>query len=72
MGYEVGSNLYFRRYDGAGWSNYLQLEIGDLNNVYKWPTITQASDGQAWMVFQVNGQLYMRHYDGVIGRPGKP
>ncbi|HMD81624.1 MAG TPA: S8 family serine peptidase, partial [Anaerolineales bacterium] len=64
MGYEVGSNLYFRRYDGAGWSNYLQLETGDLNNVYKWPTITQASDGQAWMVFEVNGQLYMRHYDG--------
>ena len=65
MGYEVGSNLYFRRNDGAGWSNYLQLETGDLNNVYKWPTITQASDGQAWMVFEVNGQLYMRHYDGV-------
>jgi len=65
MGYEVGSNLYFRRYDGAGWSNYLQLETGDLDNVYKWPTITQASDGQAWMVFEVNGQLYMRHYDGV-------
>ncbi|HZM25447.1 MAG TPA: S8 family peptidase [Anaerolineales bacterium] len=64
MGYEVGSNLYFRRYDGAGWSNYLQLETGDPNNVYKWPTITQASDGQAWMAFEVNGQLYMRHYDG--------
>jgi hypothetical protein len=65
MGYEVGSNLYFRRYDGTGWSNYLQLETGDANNVYKWPTITQASDGQAWMMFQVNGKLYMRHYDGV-------
>jgi thermitase len=64
MGYEVGSNLYFRRNDGAGWSNYLQLETGDLNNVYKWPSITQADDGQAWITFQVNGQLYMRHYDG--------
>ena len=64
MGYEVGSNLYFRRNDGAGWSNYLQLETGDPANVYKWPSITQADDGQAWMTFEVNGQLYMRHYDG--------
>jgi hypothetical protein len=64
MGYEVGSNLYFRRNNGAGWSNYTQLETGDTNNVYKWPTITQASDGQAWLMFQVNGKLYMRHYDG--------
>jgi len=64
MGYEVFSNLYFRRYDGAGWSNYLQLETGDAANVYKWPSITQADDGQAWLTFEVNGQLYMRHYDG--------
>lgn len=64
MGYEVGSNIYFRRYDGAGWSDYLQLETGDPENVYKWPTITQADDGQAWMMFEVNKELYMRHYDG--------
>ena len=68
MGYEVGSNIYFRRNDGAGWGNlngpYTQLETGDPDNVYKWPTITQADDGQAWMMFEVNGQLYMRHYDG--------
>jgi len=68
MGYEVGSNIYFRRNDGNGWgglNDFVQLETGDLDNVYKWPTITQASDGQAWMVFEVNGQLYKRHYDGV-------
>ena len=65
MGYEVGTSLYFRRNDGAGWSNYLTLEPGDANNIYKWPTITQAEDGQAWMIFGLNGQLYMRHYDGV-------
>ena len=67
MGYEVGSNIYFRRNDGNGWgglNDFVQLETGDINNVYKWPSITQASDGQAWMVFQVNGQLYMRHYNG--------
>ena len=66
MGYEVGSNMYFRRYDGAGWSDFLTLETGDPPNgiVYKWPSITQAEDGQAWMMFEVNRQLYMRHYDG--------
>ncbi|HEU0296942.1 MAG TPA: S8 family serine peptidase [Anaerolineales bacterium] len=69
MGYEVYSNIYFRRYDGAGWSNYLQLETGDPENVYKWPTITQADDGQAWMVFEVNQQLYLRHYDGANWQP---
>lgn len=24
LGYEVGGGLYFRRYDGLGWSDYLQ------------------------------------------------
>ena len=73
MGYEVGGNIYFRRNDGAGWGNlngpYVQLETGDADNVYKWPTITQANDGQAWMVFELNGQLYMRHYDGSTWAP---
>lgn len=69
MGYEVYGNLYFRRYDGAGWSNYLQLETGDANNVYKWPTITQAGDGRAWMAFELNKQLYMRDYDGSNWQP---
>ena len=67
MGYEVGSNIYFRRNDGNGWgglNDFVQLETGNIDNVYKWPSITQADDGQAWMTFEVNGQLYMRHYDG--------
>jgi thermitase len=64
MGYEVGTSLYFRRNDGSGWSDYLTLETGDANNVYKWPSITQSADGQAWMLFELNGQLYKRHYTG--------
>ncbi len=64
MGYEVGTSLYFRRNDGSGWSDYLTLDTGDANNVYKWPTITQSPDGQAWMVFELNGQMYKRQYDG--------
>ncbi|MGB3703076.1 MAG: S8 family serine peptidase, partial [Anaerolineales bacterium] len=64
MAYEVGSNLYFRYHDGTIWSDYETLELGDAENINKWPTITQAEDGQAWMLFEVNGQLYKRHYDG--------
>jgi thermitase len=64
MGYEVGTSLYFRRNDGAGWSDYLTLEPGDAANVYKWPSITQSPDGQAWMLFEYKGDLYKRYYDG--------
>jgi thermitase len=67
MGYVVGFDLYFRRNDGAGWGGpegYLTLEQSDGSSAYKWPSITQAEDGQAWIVFDFNGQLYKRHYDG--------
>jgi hypothetical protein len=64
MGYEVGSNIYFRRYDGAGWSNYVPLDTEDQNILYKWPSITQAEDGQAWMMYELDKELYMQHYDG--------
>jgi thermitase len=64
MAYEVGSNLYFRYHDGTIWSDYETLELGDAENINKWPTITQAEDGQAWILFEVNGELYRRHYDG--------
>jgi thermitase len=60
MGYEVGGNLYFRRYDNESWSDYLQLE----SSGEKWPSITQAQDGQAWLLFEGEGGIYMRHYDG--------
>jgi PKD repeat protein len=69
MGYEVGGNLYFRSHDGTMWSDYETLELGDANNVYKWPTITQADDGQAWMLFDVNDGLFMRHFDGSVWAP---
>jgi PKD repeat protein len=64
MGYEVGSNLYFRYHNGTAWSDYETLELGDSENVNKWPSITQSDDGQAWLMFEVNGELFMRHYDG--------
>lgn len=64
MGYEVGSNLYFRHHDGTIWSDFELLQPGDAENVNKWPTITQAPDGQAWLLFEVNNELYMLHYNG--------
>ena len=70
MGYEVGSGsgggLYFRRYDGAGWSDYLLLETAGI-----WPTITQAGDGQAWMMWENGGSILMRHYDGSTWEPAQ-
>lgn len=64
MGYEVGSNMYFRRFDNNVWSDFETLETGDASNINKWPTITQAPDGKAWLLFEVNGELFMRQYDG--------
>jgi len=69
MGYEVGSNLYFRRFDNDAWSTYETLETGGAENVNKWPTITQAPDGQAWLMWEVNGELFMRQYDGSTWAP---
>ena len=59
MGYEVGGGLYFRRYDGAGWGAYEQLET-----VGAWPSITQAEDGQAWLIWENDNNLLLRHYTG--------
>jgi subtilisin family serine protease len=84
LGYEVGRNMYFRRYDGA-WSDYLELETSyaepDPSNPlftitysYKWPTITQAENGQAWLMYEehkesalygvLDKKQYMRHFVG--------
>lgn len=64
MAYEVGSNIYFRSHDGTAWSDFETLELGDAENINKWPTITQAPDGRAWLLFEVNNELFMRYYDG--------
>jgi thermitase len=89
MGYEVGTNMYFRRNDGDGWGglndNYIELDLGysetdpsnPLNSIaytYKWPTITQAEDGQAWLMYEEHKEStlyglqhikhYMRQYNG--------
>jgi PKD repeat protein len=69
MGYEVGSNIYFRYHDGTSWSAYETLELGDADYVYRWPTITQDQDGQGWMIFESNGEQFMRHYDGSTWAP---
>ena len=66
MAYEVAGNLYFRRNDGSGWSNYLQLESSG-----QWPSITQAEDGQAWMIWDLDGSLLMRHYTGTTWEPAE-
>jgi PKD repeat protein len=67
MGYEVGGNLYFRRWDGSNWSDYEQLESSG-----RWPSITQALDGQAWMLWEDDGSLWMRHYTGSLWEPKSP
>jgi len=69
MGYELFTNIYFRRFDNGSWSDYEELELGSGEDLFRWPTITQAPDGQAWMLFEANGQLYMRHYDGSTWAP---
>ncbi len=66
MAYEVGGNQYFRRFDGTGWSDYLQLESSG-----RWPSITQADDGQAWMIWENAGSLLMRHYTGSVWEPAE-
>jgi PKD repeat protein len=66
MVYEVGGGLYFRRWDGMGWSDYLQLEGSGA-----WPTVTQADDGQAWMMWVSSGSLLLRHYTGDVWEPGE-
>jgi thermitase len=66
MAYEVGGGLYFRRFDGAGWSDYLQLESSA-----RWPTVTQADDGQAWLIWEDAGSLLMRHYTGTSWEPAE-
>lgn len=66
MGYEVGGGLYFRRYDGAGWSAYEQLETAGA-----WPSITQAEDGQAWLTWENDGSLMLRHYTGSTWEPAQ-
>jgi hypothetical protein len=89
MGYEVGTNMYFRRNDGDGWGglddNFVELETGYIDTdpenplnsnaySYKWPTITQAEDGQAWLIYEEHAESslygvlhkhqYLSHYDG--------
>ena len=64
MAYETGGGLYFRTWQSGVLSNYLQLET-----VGAWPSITQAPDGQAWLMWENGGSLLMRHYDGANWEP---
>jgi hypothetical protein len=61
MAYEVGGGIYFRRWDGAGWSSYEQLATSGT-----WPTIAQADDGQAWLLWESGDDVSMRHYTGSV------
>jgi thermitase len=58
MAYEVGGGIYFRRFDDGVWSDYLQISTG------AWPSITQAQDGQAWLVWEQDDNLMLGHYTG--------
>ncbi len=74
MGYEVGGTIWFRRWLGAAWSDYEPVYEGTAGNT-AWPTITQAPDGQAWMIWQDYDSteklfyLRLRHYTGSTWDP---
>ncbi|MEJ2736734.1 MAG: S8 family serine peptidase [Anaerolineae bacterium] len=64
LGYEHNGGIYFRRsQDGANWSPPDSLGAG------AWPSITQAPDGQAWMLWARDPNLVLRHYVGTAWDP---
>jgi len=57
LGYEHAGAVYFRRsQDGVTWTEASNLGGGH------WPSVTQAGDGQGWMLWESEGSLLLRHY----------
>ncbi len=64
--YENGGSLFFTSStDGDSWSAAENLGEG------AWPSLTQASDGQAWAMWVSDGNLTMRHYSGTSWEPAE-
>ncbi len=66
LGYEHAGAVYFRRSEGGvGWSTAENLGAG------AWPSLTQANDGQAWLMWESGGSLSLRHYTGSAWDPAE-
>jgi thermitase len=64
LAYEHSGNIYFRdSQDGASWSPPDSLGAG------AWPSLTQAPDGQAWVLWARDPNLVLRHYTGAVWDP---
>jgi thermitase len=59
LGYEHNGGIEFRRSDGgAAWSSAQNIGTG------AWPSLAQADDGRAWLMWESEGNLLLRHYTG--------
>ncbi len=66
LAYEHNGDIYFRRSDGGvGWSDAENLAAG------AWPAATQGDDGQAWLMWETEGSLLLRHYTGSSWDPAE-
>jgi thermitase len=66
LSYEHNGEVYFRRSnDGAAWSDAESLGPG------AWPSITQRDDGQAWLMWESEGNLMLRHFTGSVWEPAE-
>jgi len=66
LAYEHAGAVYFRRSeDGAAWSGAENVGSG------AWPSMTQATDGQAWLMWGSGGNLSLRHYTGTAWDPAE-
>jgi subtilisin family serine protease len=64
LAYEHSGTIRFRTsQDGAVWSD--RENLGDA----KWPSLTQADDGQAWIMWVKDGNLELSHYTGTTWDP---
>jgi hypothetical protein len=64
LAYEHDGGVYFRHSEGgATWSDAESLGTG------AWPSITQRDDGQAWLMWETSGSLFLRHYTGSTWDP---
>ncbi len=64
LAYEHNGAINFIQSDGgADWSAAENLGTG------AWPSITQRDDGQAWLMWESEGNLMLRHYTGSVWDP---
>jgi thermitase len=66
VGYEHAGAVHFRHsQDGVVWTEASNLGSGH------WPSVTQASDGQGWILWESEGSLLLRHYTGEAWAPAE-